>query len=297
MVSILKNLIFLLALLFFSTTILYSCNFEKPYIEKISNVKVISLKDTILNLELTLDIQNPNLVSAILQEIDSKIFVENRQIGTSSIDREYELAANGKTSITLQTAMYVPNLSVVLPKIFETDSTLITVEGKYMVKKFVFSTEIAEKTELYINLKEQIQKNINETMSGEGGIKIDYIKPTEITPQNVKLEVGLKLVNIYPFSYKLKSLHIICYPEGSDTPLGESDLARAIELLPNSSQTLPLQTTIKNQGILGGIGSIVFGGSRNLVIKGTATVEFIGYTFQIPFEQKQAIIPTSPFGN
>ncbi len=146
-----SKLKYLLILLLFS-----SCLSKKNVTFK--NIENINYKtennSPVLNFDLV--IHNPNNWGLRISEIDTKVLVEDRQIGITALPKTIRIGRNADVSIPLQLKLSLVDLMTFLPQglsLFTGQKTKVntSVDGEITLKKFLFKKRIA------VNLKQEVE--------------------------------------------------------------------------------------------------------------------------------------------
>ncbi|MDD5571742.1 MAG: LEA type 2 family protein [Bacteroidales bacterium] len=281
--------LFFISLLLFCFT---ACSFEKLKVERISSIKIINIRDNQLELEITAVANNLNKISATLTQVNAEIFLNNKPVGKGTSDKEIKIKSNDTTSVTINVKLNLPQMNEVFPKILAEDSTLITVQGTFCLKKWFFSKTLKDTFIVYMNAMQELQKCLNNEANTL--VKITGFKPNGIGHEATKFELNTEFSNPYPFTYRLEELKLDAVMENTTDTVGKIFYSTPIEMKPKSTQEIAMTADFLYKGFIQSIGDVLLGGARNIIIKGTATISINNLKFVLPVEKKQKAIPLLP---
>ncbi len=271
---------------------LTACSFKDPTLESLSSIKITNIKENQLELHITAVIRNPNKISATLTELKSDLFLYNKVAGTGTLVKEIKVKADDTTSVVLVINMNLPEMNEAFPKMLAEDSTLITMTGTYKVEKWFIANKVKKTSNIYMHTSEELQNCINE--EGENIFKIISFMPIGIGPTASKFEITAQINNPYPFAYKLESVKLEAVIENTTDTVGKILYSTPIEIKPKESKQITLTADFLLKGFMESISKVLFGGARNMNIKGTATVSVNGLIFVLPVAKKQGLFPAFP---
>jgi LEA14-like dessication related protein len=112
--------------------LLSSCTFEENVkFEKIKNVKIVGVKDGMLNLIAEADFYNPNNVSGKLRSIDLEVLLKDKSLARITQTKHFKIEKNADFSIPI-------NVSFAMADIQEgfLDNLIAIVSGKKLTLHF-----------------------------------------------------------------------------------------------------------------------------------------------------------------
>jgi len=102
--KIIKSTIFILILL-------SSCTFEEDVqFEQIKNVKIVGIKDGMLNLVAEADFYNPNNVSGKLKTIDLEVLLKDKSLAQITQVQSFKIEKNAKFSIPINVSFAMADI-------------------------------------------------------------------------------------------------------------------------------------------------------------------------------------------
>lgn len=186
-------------------TSLTSCKFmfKSPKVEKIHELKVVSIDPDKIRLELSLSVLNPNRYKLKLNEMDVVLLNKNReQIGTATLNRAMEIPGRKSNaldfSITLETRPTIKLVNYSDQKVF------IYIAGKGVGKVLGSKQTFSFEEPYEIDVREQLQKVLS-TFKANGDdifkIKRSYLGKVGITETQVL--VDFIVMNPYGLKFTL----------------------------------------------------------------------------------------------
>ena len=131
--KIIKPTIFILILL-------SSCTFEENVrFEKIKNVRIVGVKDGMMNLVAEADFYNPNNVSGKLKSIDIELLLKDKSLARLTQNESFKIGKNAKFSIPINVSFAMADIQNGF-----LDNLLTIVSGKKL--KIQFKGEIKVST-------------------------------------------------------------------------------------------------------------------------------------------------------
>jgi|GEM_PF-5599335 len=286
-----KKITTLLCLLFILSA-LTACSFEEPYLERVSKVKILNVQDNKLTLQIIAIIRNTNNVSATLTEVKTDIYLYDKIAGSSILSKEIQIKADDTTSVILSVILDLPMMSEIFPKMLAEDSTLMTMTGIYKMEKWFFTKNIEKTSKCYLHTKDELQKCMND--DSENLFKITSFMPVEIGTSDTKFNLTAEIKNPYPFSYNLEHIDLSAVMENTRDTVGIIHYSIPSEIKAKGSQQIVLTADLLYKGFFSSIGDVLFGGTKYMVINGTATISINGLKFTLPVMKKQKTLPELP---
>lgn len=292
-----QNSFFLFAI-FFCVLIVPNCSYsiEKPTVDSLLQSKILSVSDSIIEVEMAVVINNPNRFKINLTGINSAFFFGDSLLGTTESTQRYELPARDTLHAVFVSKIQLPTFHAIYPQLMEADSSQIVIVGNYTAQKFLIEFERTDTSRFYFRFKEAFDAFVQESFSEGENMQVKKVFPKAIGPTQSVMNVEVEYRNDFPFSYSITQLNLDVVMENTTDTMSTVTLDEAVEIPANSTQLLKLSNQIDNASSLGGLGNIVLGGARYVWLTGTSTIKIYDYEFEFPVKQKQSIIPQSPFG-
>jgi LEA14-like dessication related protein len=272
---------------FILLSILFVQCIKLPEISDINSVRIMESDNSELQMEIVTEIHNSNRVAATVNQIDCKIFIENRLIGTAQKRTPTKIKARKKSLIPLNVNVDLENLSQVFPKIFEHNTTVVTVEGKYRIKTGRKSIKLPITSEETINFKEQLNdffsKEVNNNQFSLSDIKISQ---PSISFEKTKGTLSLIIKNDFPIDYELKKINLNLFIEDNEEAFGTWQIKDSIKILSEAQEIIDANIEIKNKNLIKQIFQNGLSKELEVIAKGEATIMIEGHSFSIPVEQK-----------
>ena len=221
------------------TAVYLKLNFKEPAINNINNVALIALTDTSCKIILAAQINNLNIFTLQVKNINMAITKDvTAKIDTGIIF----LSANTDANYDLPILLHFNNIQNLISLQNESnDNPTIALKAKPVFSPFYLNISQS----LPSNFKEIIIKKIlGETISDN--IKIVKInKPSSIGFSDVGLTLDIKLTNPYPITINLKNYALNVYEDATKkTLLGYTSSDSLIEIMPNSNHIFTVNVEV-----------------------------------------------------
>ena len=221
------------------TAIYLKLNFKEPAINNINNVDLIALTDTSCKIILAAQINNLNIFTLQVKNINMAITKDiTAKIDTGII----YLGANTDANYDLPILLHFDNIQNLISLQDESnDNPTIALKAKPVFSPFYLNISQS----LQSNFKEIIIKKIlGETISDN--IKVVKInKPSSIGFSDVGFTMNIKLTNPYPITINLKNYVLNVYEDATKkTLLGDMSSDSLIEIMPNSNQIFTVNVEV-----------------------------------------------------
>lgn len=283
---IIRKSLLILGVLFF----LGHCSLiESPQINSLNEVDFLGLENGILQLLINVDINNPNGISANVNRIDSKIYIDDNYVGTGTSRELLKIKANGVTKMNFYSNLNLDSFSKLFPQIIRKNKpSTLKVDGTYYVNAGVANVKVKTEVQTQIELGQEIKKLIQKAVQSDG-IHLTRLKPKQVSINKSTAILEVRLKNNFPFDYQLKQIKLKLFFEGEETEFGDWVLKQPIKMEAETEELIEGEIKIRNFSTLSQLGAVFFNRKKILRIKGIATLTIAGRLFDIPIEQELPI--------
>ncbi|MEO1033887.1 MAG: hypothetical protein AAFX55_21070, partial [Bacteroidota bacterium] len=113
--------------------LLTSCG-KKPTFISAEDLKVESVKDSMMFLKMTYVVYNPNTIKSKLKESELKIYYQNSEVGEGFLNEEVLLSPKDTIQIPLNFKVNIKRLSEFYPKLLSSDSSRFDVKSNSKIE-------------------------------------------------------------------------------------------------------------------------------------------------------------------
>lgn len=255
---------------------------KDPQITSISDFEILERKDSVLFVSLTANIENPNKINITASDLNYQISIEDKEIGSGSVIKEFTLPANAETSVKNDLALNIPNLLNSIDLILENDSFPADISMQFKISPL--GIKINKRSEIYFKADE-LTKNLSGDLIKES-LQVKGLKIKEIKPQSTLLRVKFNFDNKFPLEYRLDTLSVTVF----DTEKKEALLGHALHtetiLFPAKENTnFGINVRIKNLNTGFALLKKVFTKDKSFFMQGYVVVNFEQQSFRVPISQ------------
>jgi LEA14-like dessication related protein len=120
-----KPIIFVIFVVIILLLVVFTTREPEP---TITNIKVKEVTSTFITFEITLDVENGNIIGGTLNYLDVDIFYNDEKIGNARTIRKYEIAAMGTSTLKVDlTINNLPSRITLFPEIRAKGTANITI--------------------------------------------------------------------------------------------------------------------------------------------------------------------------
>jgi len=184
---------------------------QKPSVEKIEKIEILSIEEDGLKANLLLGIYNPKIYSIKGKDLSLRLYY-NKSFIASGYSKEMDLNANEITNVPFDMTFDLKILDKYGDELLLKDSILLvgTLEGDYTF----LDIHRVEKLSYWIKTKELTDKLSNEAM-GEDGVDVKSITLEDIGLSTSTVKVNMGINNSLNIPIKIDSMNIVVYSDSS----------------------------------------------------------------------------------
>ena len=263
--------------------IFFIINFRYPTLVSIQKCDILSLEGDSLTLSVHALVYNPNMFGAELNQIDTKVSLDNQVLGTSKLIIPTKIAANEETLINFQSKVSLKSLSKLFPKLMDKKKTVIKIDGTFSINVLWNVLTIPASTSSELPFREEIEGIVQKTLNGDA-FSIESIWPERIAPTRTDFKMSIKFVNNMPIQYQLVDIDLQLQLNNNEA-FGRWKLKKTIRLKAGQKKSIEATVKLKNMNVVQQFLTSFFK-KKIIHAKGYGTVKIAGYAFKIPIVQQ-----------
>ena len=258
-------------------------NFRYPTLVSIEKCDILSLEGDSLTLSVSVLVYNPNMFGADLNQIDTKVSIDNQVLGTSKLRIPAKIAANEETLINFQSKVSLKSLSKLFPKLMDKKKAVIKIDGIFSINVLWNVLNIPASTSSELPFKEEIEAIVQETLN-EDAFSIESVWPESVSPTRTDFKMSIKFANNMPIQYQLIDIDLKLHLNNNKA-FGLWKLKKPIRLKVGQKKSIEATVKLKNMNVVQQFLTSIFK-KKIIKAKGYGTVKIADYTFKIPIDQQ-----------
>jgi LEA14-like dessication related protein len=268
---------------------LSSCNFfKKPTVDKIRDIKVLSITPDKSLVEISLVVNNPNSYKIRVSKLDIELLNKDRgKVGIASLNKEIEIPKKASTTIDFKVELDTRPVVKMVSGIDQKVQFFVTGKGRGkalgMGKNFSFD----EPYEL--DLQEHLQNLLSRfSASGQSLFKVQRTTVEKVGIGETELHVNFMILNPYGFTFNFKGFPAEIYL--NDKLAGTGNLQNQLSFNENiySKDGVMIFKLSNLKSILGALKG-VFKGEVAYTVKGKVMIDAMGMEINRPYEYKGSL--------
>ncbi|MDY0151652.1 MAG: hypothetical protein RBS43_05215 [Candidatus Cloacimonas sp.] len=279
------NTIILLALVF----TLSSCKiFVKPTVEKIRDIKVVSISPDKSVVEISLIVRNPNPYKIRLSKLDIELLNKDRgKVGVAALHKEVEIPKKASMNIDFRVEL---DTRPVVKMVSGLDQKVqFYVHGSGHGKALGMGKNFSFDEPYELDLKEHLENLLSKfSASGQSLFKIQHTSVEKVGIGETELHVNFMILNPYGFSFNFKGFPSEIYLNGKLA--GKGNLQNQLRFDENiySKDGVMVFKLSNLKSILGAVTG-VFKGEIAYTVKGKVMIDAMGMQIDRPYEYKGSL--------
>lgn len=279
----------ILSILMLTLLSLSSCNFfKKPTVDKIRDIKVLSITPDKSLVEISLVVNNPNSYKIRVSKLDIELLNKDRgKVGIASLNKEIEIPKKASTTIDFKVELDTRPVVKMVSGIDQKVQFFVTGKGRGkalgMGKNFCFD----EPYEL--DLQEHLQNLLSRfSASGQSLFKVQRTTVEKVGIGETELHVNFMILNPYGFTFNFKGFPAEIYL--NDKLAGTGNLQNQLSFNENiySKDGVMIFKLSNLKSILGALKG-VFKGEVAYTVKGKVMIDAMGMEINRPYEYKGSL--------
>lgn len=264
---------------------LSSCKlcFKKPVVEKIQDIKVLSVSPDKTELAVSLIVHNPNKYSIQLRKLNLEMLDKNRiKVGQASLNKELEIPQGKSINLDFKVLLETRPIVKMVSSINQDLHFFITGYGEG--KALGFSKDFAFEEPYSLSIKEHLEGLMPKfSAKGQDLFKVQRSYVGELALAKSNLNTDFILLNPYGFTYTFKGFPSEIYVDGKE--VGKGNLRNQLSFNEDvyyREGTMVFQLS-NLKSVLGAVKG-VFKGEIAYTVKGRVLIEAFGMDIVHPYE-------------
>lgn len=260
---------------------------KDPQFQTIKDLEILEIKDDRMQLLVEAIVYNPNSVGATIQSSESKIYINDLFIGNGRTQEKLRINGKDTTQVRILADMDLRSLSALINELSSTKAqATVRLVGSYQLKTGVKDLTLKAESEEKMDVWSQLELAINRELT-ETGFRLKRISPKSVSLSGAEISLELEVANEFPFSYDLQSVELQLAVGGH--PFGSYTLDQTKTMHANSREIVQGEVRVSSLSAMTSMTNSFFGGSKEMIAKGTAQVFIQGHPFFIPIRQELSL--------
>ncbi|WP_422103818.1 hypothetical protein [Winogradskyella sp.] len=271
-------------IIYFVIVILLTSCGKKPTFISVKDLKVESVRDSMMSIKMNYVVYNPNTIKSKLKESELKIYYQNTEVGEGFLNQEILLSPKDTIQIPLNFKVNIKRLSEFYPKLLSLDSSRFDVESNSKIETILKTFSIKGNEIVYLKVNDIVQSEIRNRIKNGGNFKIKGMTIDKIPSLNQSnFKINIQANNNFPFDYVLKEIDLNFY--NSSTEIAKWQLGERFNLKANTSNTIPVSIVVNNLNVLKKAKPSWFTKQEiEFDMLGKAVILVNGYKFEVPIQ-------------
>jgi LEA14-like dessication related protein len=268
---------------------------KSPDIRGVERIDLVDLQDSLLRVDFTMNIFNPNKYDVSISSSEIETFYSGISVGQGTIEAKTVLKGNDVTSVKTQTWISLPQMAHLYPELLALDTAKFDIVGKSKIKFYISNLSINFDQSIRLNTREIILSQINRNLKDSEFLKVTSVSVDQLPALNrTKFKVSLEIQNNMPFAYTLEQLDINMHLQQEDEPVALWTQSLPVIQAASSISELPLELTVDNFTLIKQMDiTKILENERDIFLQGNAKVLINEYAFNVPIQVKKQV--TFPF--
>lgn len=279
MLKTIKLVLILLVLISFS-----SCKmFKKPSIERVHDIRVVSIDPDKSVINVSVIVQNPNSFKMRVDKLNMEILDKNRaRVGNATLTKEVEIpkraSMNLDFSVVLDTRPVVKMVSSIDQKV------QFFVTGKGRGKAIGFSRDFSFEEPYELALRDYLEGILTKfSAKGQNLFKIQRTSIERVGLSESELHVHFILLNPYGFSFNFKGFPAEVFINNKSIGKGNLKTQLSFDESIYSKEGVMVFKLSNVKSLLGSLAG-VFKGEVQYTVKGKVMIDALGMEINRPYQ-------------
>lgn len=266
-----------------------SCNNQNEFDVNIDDFSLIELKDSNLVFEANIEIYNPKIFKINIVGYNSDISYQNIVFANSNSGSKICLKPKRKNKSKFKLELNLSKFKPVFADFVNNDSIKININSDFFIRGIFKKHKINKKTNVYINLKDELLKQFNTISNKTSPFVIKDIKPQKLKLKNTTFKVDALITNTFPIEFNISNVNLDIFINKNMDIIGNIKSNTLYTINAYSKSKISFFADIDNINTISSMKDVLFGDEKHYILKGKVEIEIAGSKFLIPVDYKQKI--------
>jgi LEA14-like dessication related protein len=257
--------------------------YRNPEFRGIERFSLIGADTSGVRAEMDIDLYNPNRQQINVREMDAEVRIFGDYLGRCSLKSPVLLPGQGTVRPTIVVNAHPDSLFALLPRLLETDSAELTLDGTLKVRKGI-TVKIRRRCTSMIDIRGGADNLLRSAMPKDL-FRIVSLVPAGFSFAETRLNMRVALQNPLSLPFSIDSLQFDLFAHQQTRPFGFWKMAQGVQLPANASSNLDAVVTVNNSRALWDLMTGIFQ-EKKVRAKGFAVLRFAEKPFRFPLEQE-----------